>query len=522
MAQNPHGETEHNKPAAGGENASPARSDRSRAGVAVACLIVAIFGCAIVLVRFAPRLSLWPGLEITGVLARPEYGRAKVVLDQVVDPWASVEFKGHTVARWRLLFPIAWHYAHLPRWLLLATPFMGCVLVLWLAAWLTYERLRDWWLTFLSVILCAALPWFLVSTGWLLYFDSWFVLGTLVATFAPARWMIACVCLLTPWIDERFVLALPICAAVRAVVQADNLQTNRQDFLGTLLIMALASVPYLLIRTIAWSTGDAQTTEYVDAHMLEAQSVPWSRYLAGLWSGFRAAWLLVIYGCIAGARRLKGLRGVLVAIAVMLCVFGTIFVAKDMSRTLMIAIPLLLWGIWQSCAAHPSLMHYLLLGITALNLVLPAAHVMWDQVVPIRPLPIEIQALQETPTVFTAARLLREADTLIKSGDVASGSAKLDEAIELDRGYAFAFVMRAALRMNAGQVADAAADLDEAMALKEELPMALYMRASIRVSQGQAALAVEDFRKALLYAPSDWPARAEAERGLQQALEQMK
>ena len=145
----------------------------------------------------------------------------------------------------------------------------------------------------------------------------------------------------------------------------------------------------------------------------------------------------------------------------------------------------------------------------ALNIVLPAPHVMWDQVVPIRPLPIETQELREPPTVFTAARLLSEADALIKSGDVAGGSAKLDQAIELDRGYAFAFVMRAALRMNAGRVADAAVDLDEALAVKEELPMAHYMRLD-RAGQGQAALAVEDFQKALAYAPPNWPARRSA------------
>ena len=67
-----------------------------------------------------------------------------------------------------------------------------------------------------------------VSTGWLAYFDSWYVLGLLVATFSGSRSsprpQPACC---APWIDERFVLALPLVVLIRGV-SAGTLDGGRQ------------------------------------------------------------------------------------------------------------------------------------------------------------------------------------------------------------------------------------------------------------------------------------------------------
>src|SRR6185312_1701767 len=132
---------------------------------------------------YTPRFSLWSGVGNLIVHRSPEYSRGSVVLIQVNDPWTRSFDALHRVMAWRVLFPFVWHYGHLPpRWIL-AMPQIGCVAVLWLVAWLTHRQLNRWWPTVLATLLFAALPWFFVSSGWLGYFDSWYVLGLLATAF---------------------------------------------------------------------------------------------------------------------------------------------------------------------------------------------------------------------------------------------------------------------------------------------------------------------------------------------------
>ena len=112
-----------------------------------------------------------------------DYGRGKATLAQVEDPWAPIHAPTHRVLAWRFLLPMAWHCLHLTPHLLLAVPHLGCLLDLWLVAWLTHVRLGNWWQTALATQLFALLPWFFVSVGWLGYFDSLLVSGLLVAAF---------------------------------------------------------------------------------------------------------------------------------------------------------------------------------------------------------------------------------------------------------------------------------------------------------------------------------------------------
>ena len=59
-------------------------------------------------------------------------------------------------------------------------------------------------------------------------------------------------------------------------------------------VIAAASVPYPAIRAAVWLHDDPVSTAYVDLHRSEIQSVPLSRFAEGLWSGFRAAWVVVL------------------------------------------------------------------------------------------------------------------------------------------------------------------------------------------------------------------------------------
>ena len=43
------------------------------------------------------------------------------------------------------------------------------------------------------------------------------MLGLLLVAFVPSRVALALTCVLTPWIDERFVFALPVAVPVRLI-----------------------------------------------------------------------------------------------------------------------------------------------------------------------------------------------------------------------------------------------------------------------------------------------------------------
>ena len=258
-------------------------------------LMVALAAALVVTCFFSPRFVLWRGVAIAEDLPEPfaEFDRAIPSLAQLDDPAQPITHTYHKVLAWRLLFPLVGHYLRVSHDVFLALPHVGCLLALWLSAWLTYERLRRWWPTFYATALLAALPWFFVSCSWLTYFDSWLILGLLAAAFVPSRWALGAACLATPWIEEHFVLALPVTMTVRATALGQIETGNRQDMLRDLATVIATSVPYLMIRLVAWLDGDVYSSWYLAVHMREVRKIPFQRFVDGLWSGYRVAWLIV-------------------------------------------------------------------------------------------------------------------------------------------------------------------------------------------------------------------------------------
>ena len=64
-------------------------------------------------------------------------------------------------------------------------------------------------------IVLGATGWFFASTGWLGYFDGWLVAALLLTTFARDRRTVWLMCLFAPWVDERFIIALPLALYTR-------------------------------------------------------------------------------------------------------------------------------------------------------------------------------------------------------------------------------------------------------------------------------------------------------------------
>lgn len=445
---------------------------------------LAVFAGLLVTLRFAPRINYWPGLYITGAMPDPEFDRALSSLAQLEHPWAPIDAPFHKVIRWRLLLPLVWHFAGLPSWLYLLMPQVGCVLTLWLVATLAFERSANWWWTGFVTVLFAALPWFFVSSGWLTYFDSWCVLGLLTASFVPSRVLLAIACLVTPWVDERFVLALPVIAVTRFAAF---------DQPQELAILVVASLPYPAIRAVAYLAGEREAADYFLNHWRLARAVsPW-RYAEGLWSGFRGGWVLIVATIVLSFRANRR-WGILFAAVTVLTATASLFIAWDMSRTLMILTPIFLLSIW-NCAP----VRWLVPAVTIFNLVCPAEHVIWMTKWPIQPAWTVMH--EGMPASLRSAQLLNESQTLADSRAVLE---KLDEAVALDPRNVLPLLNRALVYINLGRLPDAKADVDQAIALQPNNSDVLYLRGILLWQSGDEPAAREYLKRSLELAPPTW------------------
>ena len=479
-------------------------------------LAVAVVAAALVLFFFAPRFVYWRSLEAGQWLGGAETHRAFSTLEQLRDPWAPVTSRPNVVIAWRLLFPVTWHALGLPSWPYLALPHVGCLLTLWLMAWLNHQRFGEWSQTLAATALSATLPWFFVSTGWLAYFDSWLVLGLLVVSFVPSRLALGAACLLTPWVDERLVVALPVAFLVRVVALSAG-QTRDLARWKDAAVVAAASLPYPILRAVAWWGGESLSPTYVLYHWEHIRAVPWARLLEGLWSGFRAGWLVIGAALWLAPRRLGRAWGALFALVVVASSLAGLAIAGDMSRTMAIEVPVLVLGAWLWHEAQPARFRRVLLLVLGANLLLPAEHVLWVAKVPIRYIYAQLDEWEHPPAPFQPAYHLGAGNAARQRNDRAGAQAAYELAIRLDRGFAPAYVARAALRIEGQDWAGARADVDAALRADPAQPDALFLRAVLSQADGAAMAAAADLRRALEVAPPDWVWREEARRRLADA-----
>jgi hypothetical protein len=478
------------------------------------CFGVAVSAGLVVAFLFCPRFGSWKGVVLTHGPIAIEYGRAVAALHQIEKPWAPIVFELHKVIAWRLLLPVIWHYLNLPFGLYLAMPHLGCLLTLWLTACLVQKRCNNWKYTWMTVALLATLPWFFVSTGWLGYFDSWLALGTLVASCVPSRWALALICLLVPWIDERIVLALPSCMIVRFIIFHDDARVPSRELLRDLFVAIVASLVYPTIRIVALLRGDPLTTSYVSAHWDEVHTVHWTQFLDGLWSGYRAAWLVILAGVYFCWRRVGWMWGAALTLILVVSTVASLFIAADMSRSMMIVLPFLLLGIYLWSKTQPQTFKWALPAVLIANLGLPASHVMWNLRVPIHYLPSVLA--ESKPWQVDPPMLLKQAENYIAEGKPAEAEVLIDAAVKLDDQFAPAYVSRAVQRGLRGDFRGAKVDIQSALSLTPDSADALFISATIAMKLNDVASAKADFQKAIENAPMDWPHRYETKQILEQ------
>lgn len=438
-----------------------------------------------------------------------EVRRAASVLSQADQPGAPIADPVHGAIQWRLLFPGLAHLLGLPRSALLALPGLGCVLVLWFVASLLLRRGVGGRESAMALIVLGASSWFFASTGWLGYFDAWVVLGLLITGFSRARWPMLLACVWTPWVDERFVLALPLALACR---HFDRSRPGRMPRPGTdwrwdVALPAALAAAFVAVRLgilLERSAGNASPAAYLA--WLDFSGTPWLRLVHGLWEGPRVSWLFIVAAVAILARENPRRAGTLAGgvLALVVVLFAT---AQDFSRSAMFLVPVALLGAVLLLAARNPRLGPALPIAAAAALLLPAHHVMSDRVVPIFGLRQELTNLRQPPPERMSEIHELRALHAAQQGELERAGAEFILAIRLADNPASPHRQRGLLLGRQGHWEEARQDFSAAVAHAPEDPDGWFLRAQAEMALGNAAAAQADLDQALRLGSAEWARR---------------
>ena len=471
------------------------------------CLAAAV---AFLLVFYfqSPRFVLWQGLEIAAARSNPEVNRAHDTLNLIASPFSPVPNSSNTIIQWRLLFPLLGHYLHFPRWLNLTVPFIGAFACAAAIAHFITRKTGDRLIGFGAAVAGSAASWFFVSTGWLCYYDAWYVAGLLSVAFSPSRRLLVLCGLLVPWIDERFVLGLPVAVLCRWALQAESPVRARWREVAAL---GCALLPWMLIRSgIVLAGVDRSESMVHPGHPYDAPSV-WANMPLGVWHGFRGLWFYALILPWALHRNSRRNLALVIGAAVIATFAATTILAGDISRSVSMFLPLPIAGIAYLAATNRRLLLVSLPLVAAFNLAAPASHVMTAFTIPIYDLRHEILSYKNPPPEVNPRYHNGQGLQLLKEGKTAEATRHFDAAIKLAPQLPASYANRGYLRSMSGDPAGALADLDRAVKLGMQSADLLLFRGTLQLQCGQRDGARNSFQQALRVAPADWPKRGEVE-----------
>lgn len=304
------------------------------------------------------------------------------VLEQARNLGVEVDDPGHRIVRWRLLPPAVGRILHLPGWLTLGLAHAGAWVLVGCLVWLGLSAGRRWAeAVALGVVGGATAPFF-TAMGLPGYYDSWLALALLAPAFARRRGWVLLACLLGPWIDERFVLGLPLALLVRRVREGEAAgpwgSWLRREALAPLALVA----GYAGLRLGLGGTGGSQTVGGYLRHFVLAVDLGPAAYLRGAWEGLRFAWLPVAATVLLAGG--FGVRGPLLpALAAAATAMVGLLTALDLSRSMVLLLPLVPLG-WNSAARTSWWNGYRLPALLAVAaLAVPASHVVGGSARPV-------------------------------------------------------------------------------------------------------------------------------------------
>jgi MFS family permease len=314
---------------------------------------------------YPPRIEVWSRRDTR----LQEWSRADAFLKQCEAPLRQdIE----PAVRWRLLPPLVCHALGLKGNEPLAFCWAGlAVFAVALAARLDGLTRSRLWAAIGAVGFATSGP-FITALGWLGLNDGWYMLALLESAAGRSLWALGAWTFVGPWIDERFLIALPFALFVRSRLHPQE----TRGFRRTCLAACAGIAPYIVLRiSFSLIRGDAVSVNYM-ASMIGVFRI-YAAYVPLGWAmGYRAGWVALAASLLAEGlgwkSRLTGFAlgaGGLIAISV---------AAWDIDRSTGILLPAYVLGIVVaarlSAAGRPRL---LVLGLACvlLNLALPYAHI---------------------------------------------------------------------------------------------------------------------------------------------------
>ncbi|PAW76895.1 MAG: hypothetical protein B9S32_13275 [Verrucomicrobia bacterium Tous-C9LFEB] len=465
---------------------------------------------------FSPRYVLWQGLHILPSHFNPEVNRAYYSLQIKQHPAVDIpDNKSNTTVRWRLFFPLLGYYLHIPNYLFLCIPYIGVFFSLLAIAHLALKETQNRWQTLLITLLAATTSWFITSTGWLSYWDAWFVLSLLLVSFFDGRRALIYPCIFAPWIDERFLIGLPIAIIVRGYYLYDQQPGAFRKWANDFLVLCLALIPWVILRgMIVFGSIDNSDTFVRFAEHMKVPHTVLTTFLGG-WHGLRGLWFfafLLVYLLYRHYARIVGVG--LVLLVIFLHVFG-VYISGDVTRNVSEFFPLAILGIILGLRWCRTFTLTALPIVLAVNLILPYTHVMTGFLVPVYYFPYEWDHLWNPPKEVSPLTYTTRAEELIKEKKFDDALRLLGYSTRLRPDFARAYFNIGYIKYTKGQYEDALTDLTFCIRYDSRHADTYYYRGLCYLQLKNPANAASEFAYALRVAPPDWPLRTETSNRLQ-------
>jgi hypothetical protein len=456
----------------------------------------------------------WSALRLQGhavVGHMIEIRRGHAVLAQMNQPGAPVEDVLHAVIQWRILFPAIGHFLGLSPVAFFSLAPIGAILTLGYLVILLRRHALNWLDTAFAVFSFGGCAWFFTTTGWLGYFDAWVILALLLVSSHPSSVVLAIACVLTPWIDERFVMAAPLALLCRYlfISHVSSRSSSHTYRLGIDLILPaiiVAIFVYVRLGVLGGaSSGGATIRGYLEKQKMlnGGPLIAW-----GIWEGLRASWLFVACAIVIIWRRSSNHGALLVLALFSLALIGLI-TAQDYGRSIAMLAPAAALGAVLLAQLQPSRLRPALAISAGITALVPGYHVMNDQAKPIFYLPYELTALKQLTQFDRPEAYQLHAMLLQEQGDFQNAEIYLANAIVVAKNPASAARQRGRLLTLSNRPKDALIDFSIALEYERGNPDAWLDRSKAFLAMGDKEAAKSDFEKARSLAPPAWLKRTD-------------
>ncbi len=313
-----------------------------------------------------------------------EWSRGLTFQQQCADPLRA-DVSSDPAMTWRLLPPLVCHYIGLTGTRAFLFPWLGVVCLLTQTAQIVRQRTGSWCTSVLGACLVATTSAVCIPTGWLGINDAWYLMGLVAFAFGRSVWSIVLPCLLAPWIDERFILGLPIAFVCRYELARFEETYPRLLWWGIVTLGSL--VPYAGARLLFRIESD-RTGQFLNPTVLKGVMVYLPHVHLGWWMGLRAGWIFVLLAGYQVYRTSSRLSGLVETVMIFAPLAALTVLAAYTSRNIAVLLPVVLLGIVLS--VETGVPSFSLATAVVINCALPLLHVTYTKNTIVSPLPLEL------------------------------------------------------------------------------------------------------------------------------------